>query len=189
MPVLIPDLNQPRMESIEPRSLSPSKSFSPTGTLFCAWWLSPCLVGWRVLGLGSWRSTLSLLVSSPFLWNIFHFHTKKMADQFQVWPLAQFFFVSFLWKIIDLPGLQINDPSSGEILFSFVPPSNSHVSVFDPWRAFWADTAPFKDPQFAFCITEKLRHILLKCALGRHRVPRTLSRTTDANLYIAFIEN
>ena len=29
----------------------------------------------------------------------------------KVWPLTQFFSVSFLWKIIDLPGGQINDPS------------------------------------------------------------------------------
>ena len=31
-----------------------------------------------------------------------------------VWPLTQFFPVSFLWKLIDLPGRQINDPSSGK---------------------------------------------------------------------------
>ena len=36
----------------------------------------------------------------------------------QVWPLTQIFSVSFLWKIIDLLGGQINDPSSGNnILF------------------------------------------------------------------------
>ena len=32
----------------------------------------------------------------------------------QVWPLIQFFSVSSLWKLIDLPGGQINDPSSGK---------------------------------------------------------------------------
>ena len=32
----------------------------------------------------------------------------------QVWPLTQFFSVSFLYKIIDFPGGQINDPSSGK---------------------------------------------------------------------------
>ena len=31
----------------------------------------------------------------------------------QVWPQTQFFSVSFLWKLIDLPGGQINDPSLG----------------------------------------------------------------------------
>ena len=31
----------------------------------------------------------------------------------QVWTLSQFFSVSFCKKIIDLPGGQINDPSSG----------------------------------------------------------------------------
>ena len=33
---------------------------------------------------------------------------------YQVGPLTQFFSVSFLYKIIDLPGGQINDPSSGK---------------------------------------------------------------------------
>ena len=32
----------------------------------------------------------------------------------QVWPPTQFFSVSFLQKLIDLPGGQINDPSSGK---------------------------------------------------------------------------
>ena len=34
-------------------------------------------------------------------------------------------------------------PLIGETLFSSVPHSNSLVSVSDPRRAFWADTAPF----------------------------------------------
>ena len=34
-----------------------------------------------------------------------------------------------LLKIIDLPGGQINDPMSGKIYVSSVPPSNSLVSV------------------------------------------------------------
>ena len=42
-----------------------------------------------------------------------------------------FFAVSFLKKIIDLPGGQINDPSLRKH-FSSVPPSNSLVSVSDP---------------------------------------------------------
>ena len=44
-----------------------------------------------------------------------------------------------------------------------VPPSNSLVSVWDPWRAFWADTPFFKG--------------------------RGPSRTSDANLDCAFVEN
>ena len=50
----------------------------------------------------------------------------------QVWQLTQFFFCFLLYKIIYLPGGQINDPSSGKYYFSFVPPSNSLVSVSDP---------------------------------------------------------
>ena len=54
-------------------------------------------------------------------------------DIVQVGPLTQFFSVSFSQKkIIDLPGGQINDPSSGELLLSSVPSSNSLVSVSDP---------------------------------------------------------
>ena len=52
-----------------------------------------------------------------------------------------FFCLLFVKKIIDW---QINDPSLGKTLFSFVPPSNFLVSVWDPWRAFWADKAPIK---------------------------------------------
>ena len=51
-------------------------------------------------------------------------------------------FFCFFYKIIDLPKGQINYPSEEWTLFSFVPPSNSLVSVLDPWWAFWADTAP-----------------------------------------------
>ena len=43
-------------------------------------------------------------------------------------------------------------PLIGETLFSSVPPSNSLDSVSDPWRAFWADTAPFKGPRLASCV-------------------------------------
>ena len=55
---------------------------------------------------------------------------------YQVWPLTQFFSVSFWWKLIDLPGGQINDPSLGKTLFFSAPPGNSLVSVSDPRRAF-----------------------------------------------------
>ena len=44
----------------------------------------------------------------------------------QVWPLNQLFCVSFLWKIIDLPGGQINDPSSGKhYSLPFLPATTS----------------------------------------------------------------
>ena len=38
-------------------------------------------------------------------------------------------------------------PLIRETLFSLVPPCNSLATVLDQWRAFWADTAPFKGPQ------------------------------------------
>ena len=47
----------------------------------------------------------------------------------QVWPLTQFFSVSFLWKLIDLPGGQINDPSSGKHhSLPFLPATPSSLS-------------------------------------------------------------
>ena len=46
---------------------------------------------------------------------------------FQVWP--QFFSVSFLCKLIDLPGVQINDPSSGKhYSLPFLPATPSSPS-------------------------------------------------------------
>ena len=37
-------------------------------------------------------------------------------------------------------------PLIGETLFSSVPPSNSLVSISDPWRTFWADTCVLQGP-------------------------------------------
>ena len=47
-------------------------------------------------------------------------------SQTQVWPLPQFFSLSILWKLIDLPGGQIYDPSSGKrYSLSFLPATPS----------------------------------------------------------------
>ena len=47
----------------------------------------------------------------------------------QVWTLTQFFSVTFLWKLIDLPGGQINDPSSGKhYSLPFLPATPSSAS-------------------------------------------------------------
>ena len=82
--------------------------------------------------------------------------------------------------IISLPGGQINEPSSGRILFSSVPPSNSLVSVSDPQRAFWADTEPFKGhiPRTFALLPEGDYQVYRTCRRRR----TTPSRTTDANL-------
>ena len=70
-------------------------------------------------------------------------------------------------------------PSSGKTLFSVVPPSNSLVSVLDPWRAFWADMAPFKGPHLASCIASRTSEIQghREVCLARHGGPRTPSTT------------
>ena len=53
--------------------------------------------------------------------------------------------------------------------------------IFGPWRAFWADTAPFKGPWLASCvfsgITVKQGHRQVWCT--RCRGPRTPSKTAD----------
>ena len=46
------------------------------------------------------------------------------------------FFCFFLYKIIDLPGGQINDPSSRKHYSIPFLPTRPLVSVSDPWRAF-----------------------------------------------------
>ena len=67
----------------------------------------------------------------------------------QVWPLTQFFLLPFVkthWK-----------PLIGETLFYSAPPGNSLVSVSDPWRAFRADTAPFKGPRVTSWVALELQ--------------------------------
>ena len=66
----------------------------------------------------------------------------------------------------------------GNTLSSPVPSSNSLGSVLDPWRAFWADTAPFKGPQ-----PQRVNYFR---KFGDTRTP---SRTTDANLDCVFVKN
>ena len=106
----------------------------------------------------------------------------------QVWPLTQFFLFPFCkrnhwfaWRANQWPLIR-------EILFSSVPPSNSLVSVLDPRRAFWADTAPFKSPRLALCVapgtTEKQEYRQVCCT--RRGGPSTLSKTSDANLKCRF---
>ena len=62
---------------------------------------------------------------------------------------------------------------------------------WNPSRAFWADTAPFKSPQLASCAAsgtkETQGHRHLCCA--RRRGPRTQSKTADTNLDCAFVES
>ena len=78
-----------------------------------------------------------------------------------------------------------------ETLFSVDPPSNSLVSVSEHWCAFRADTAPFKGPRLASCVASGDTQIQAHSQVcpTRRWGPRTLSRTTDANLDYAFVEN
>ena len=45
-----------------------------------------------------------------------------------------------------LPGEQINDPSWGRTLSTFVPPSKSLICASHPCRAFWADAGTLQEP-------------------------------------------
>ena len=63
--------------------------------------------------------------------------TRATREMWQLSGLATnsiFFCFFFLWPLVS------------ETLFSSVPPIKSLVSVSDPWRDFWADTAPFMGP-------------------------------------------
>ena len=73
--------------------------------------------------------------------------SEESTTSTQVCSLTHFFSLLFVKKIFDLSGGQINGPSLGRILFSFVPHYNSLVLVFDPSWDFWADKAPFIGPQ------------------------------------------
>ena len=46
---------------------------------------------------------------------------------------------------------RIIDWLGGQWTLVGVIPSNFLISVSDPWRAFWADTAPFKGPRLMHC--------------------------------------
>ena len=71
---------------------------------------------------------------------------------FQVWTLLTQFFLFRFWKIslICQEGKLMTPLHGSTILFRSL--SNSLVSVSNPWKAFWADTAPFKGPRLASCV-------------------------------------
>ena len=79
---------------------------------------------WRYLL--AWRSESSLVhTSSPLPSGT---TSQGLAiDSILFW----FLFVETYW--FALPGGQFNDPSWGQIFFSFLPSSNSVLSVLDPW--------------------------------------------------------
>ena len=63
------------------------------------------------------------------------------SDPPQVWPLTQLFSVSLLWKLIDLPGMHLNDPSSGKhYSLPFLPATPS-----SPSRALLPELQRYKD--------------------------------------------
>ena len=105
----------------------------------------------------------------------------EVALTYQVWRLTQFFSVSFWWKI--------NDPSSGKhFSLPFLPATPSSPTLEG---LFLADTAPFKGPRLTLCIAYRTTEKQGRCKVchARHWGLKTLSRTADANLDCAFVEN
>ena len=71
---------------------------------------------------------------------------------------------------------------------AFLFPSSQQllVSVSDPWRAFWADMAPFKGPRLSSCVasgtTETQRHRQVYRA--RRGCPKTPSKAPDSKPWL-----
>ena len=103
------------------------------------WWLHLrffCQIRdcWKLLLQRSWSTSLR--------------ERGQTRQQVQIWIFQSEIFIAastFGVGKVDLPWGQINDLLSGNTISS-VPPNNSHVSVSDPSKAYWAATAPFKGP-------------------------------------------
>ena len=150
------------------------------------WILSFC---WVTVARWNWLpSKREVAKNGWYVHNILCVFAIDPFSRIQVWPLTQFFLFLFVknhwfaWRANQWPLI-------GETLFSSVPPSNSLVSVSDPRRAFWADTAPFSGRRLASCVasgtTEIQGHRQGCCS--RRRGPRTPPTTADANLDCAFV--
>ena len=108
-----------------------SKAFASTFSAWSLGWLPDALNQTRASPLSSprrWREGLfEIETVCSFCKESFFFHfcqvCHRMINIPQVWPLSQFLSVSFLWKLIDLPGEQINDPSSGKNYSLPFPPA------------------------------------------------------------------
>ena len=125
--------------------------------------------GMRALAL---LLTLAALLASPAE------GIRLEAIVSQVWQLTQLYPVCFPYEIIDFPVGQINDSSSGTILFYFIPSNDSLLSVSGPWRDFWADKAHCKCPQprlmHSDCILELTTYIGISTPSGELSWPQTL---------------
>ena len=97
------------------------------------WILSFC---WVTVARGNWLpSKREVAKNGWYVHNILCVFAIDPFSRIQVWPLTQFFLFLFVknhwfaWRANQWPLI-------GEPLFSSVPPSNSLVSVSDPWTAF-----------------------------------------------------
>ena len=119
---------------------------------------------------------------------------RNSAVSHQVWSLTTLLNLLFIWR--EQVNKSLNCLSANqwllarETIFSSLPPSNSLVSISDPRRAFWADTAPFSGPRIA-CVASGTTEIQghRQVCRARRGGPRTPSITTDTNLDCAFVEN
>ena len=87
----------------------------------------------------------------------------------QVWSLTQFFSVSFLWKIINLPGGQINDPSSGKhFSLPFLPatPSSPSRTLEGLFELTWRPSRALDSPRALLPELQRYKDTVRCAALG-----------------------
>ena len=96
---------------------------------------------------GSREDKMDTLVDGPFLHDSHSNSTGLSATNSILFTF---------WKKT-LICIEIKDPPDRETLFSSIPHSTSLVSVSDPWKAFWADTAPFKGPRLSYELLPELQ--------------------------------
>ena len=121
------------------------------------WTPSEQIIVWRLLWklnnafcqMGS--ITFALLMLSHHLLSFSAWHCRRGWVEIKSSPYCNFIFLAFCNLDIDFPGRQINDPllqkNIDQWSLSFIHQLPGLLSVLAIWSAFWADTAPCKDPQ------------------------------------------
>ena len=151
------------------------------------YWLCVALL-WYVILACQVADPYRLIKSNKFMFEILQVRGRRafLTDGQQVWPLTQYFSVSFLWKIINLPGGQINDPLSGkDFSLPFLPATPSCLRL-GPLKGFlsWHSALQGPSTRLVCCFQNYRKKDTIRCG-----GPRTPSRTTDASLDCAFVEN
>ena len=131
-----------------------------------------------------WECWLFLFLHGRWRWSplpaptALEWRSSTMSTSVRYGLITKFYFVCFLEEnLFFLFACGPNQWPRGR-LFPFFPTSNS-LSILDPWRAFWTDTAIFKGPQpCLICCFQKCRDkdIFRFAALGAEAVVNTRSK-------------